>query len=294
MRSVQYISEDKARMSRALCLAKGLFRSLRKEERSQSLDIELKWGDSFIRFESPESLGADDMRILQAVVAVATSTGGLELSSHPETPRGVSLKECLDREGWQSTESSLLLEASQNQLSRLAGYSKKTSDKKHIRASLRRLSRVWMTVRQDGGKKACFQLLYWQKPETTFGRMTIVLNPVAAKAVWGGQYTNLFLHEARRLHSDPARLLYQRLCGYIDPGQSRRVGVDKLLNYVWPDAADGVGNQRQRLRRIRISLEEIAQLGWTVVCIDKKVYVFRRPVRKDVEFVDSSSVNPPA
>lgn len=281
MSVVQYISEDKARMSRVFCLAKGLFRSLRKGERAQPLDIQLDIEGASIRFQSPESLGVDEMRVLQAVVGRATRNGGLELDPHPISPRGVVLKERLDRLGWTFFDSTLLLESSQRVLSNLAGYSKKTADKKHIRTSLDRLSQVWMTVRQ-GDKEQRFQILHWQKPETASRKMTIILNPITANAVWGGQYTYLSLSEIRRLRTDAARLIHQRLCGYINVGKSRRVGVAKLLSYVWPEATSSVDNQRRRLRHMRLSLEEIAQLGWKVVCIDNDVYTFRRPAFKKI------------
>lgn len=44
--------------------------------------------------------------------------------------------------------------------------------------------------------------------------------------------------EVRVLQTDPARLMHQRLCGWIDPGKSGRVELDTLCGYVWPDEAN--------------------------------------------------------
>ena len=62
----------------AHCLAPGLFRALKRGERKRSkLDVTYDYGDGKrIEFSGPEPLGADDLRILQGLVAMAGPNGG--------------------------------------------------------------------------------------------------------------------------------------------------------------------------------------------------------------------------
>ena len=62
-----------ARHDPAHCLAPGLFRALKRGERKHSkLDVIYDYGDGKrIEFSGPEPLGADDLRILQGLVAMA-------------------------------------------------------------------------------------------------------------------------------------------------------------------------------------------------------------------------------
>jgi hypothetical protein len=49
------------------------------------------------------------------------------------------------------------------------------------------------------------------------------LNPLIAQAVMGGgQHVRISMDEVRALDSETARLLHQRLCGWIDPGKAAR------------------------------------------------------------------------
>ena len=71
------------------CLAPGLFRSLQKGERKRAkLDVVYDFGDGRrVEFSGPEPLGADDLRVLQGLVATAGPTGQV-LSSQPQTEMG--------------------------------------------------------------------------------------------------------------------------------------------------------------------------------------------------------------
>ncbi|WP_411907670.1 replication protein C, IncQ-type, partial [Salmonella enterica] len=61
----------------AHCLAPGLFRALRRGERKRStLDVTDDYGDGQrIEFSGPEALGAEDLRSLQGLVAMAGPHG---------------------------------------------------------------------------------------------------------------------------------------------------------------------------------------------------------------------------
>ncbi|WP_434057944.1 replication protein C, IncQ-type [Acinetobacter pseudolwoffii] len=59
--------------------------------------------------------------------------------------------------------------------------------------------------------------------------------------------------EVRALDSETARLLHQRLCGWIDPGKTGKASIDTLCGYVWPSEASG-STMRKRRQRVREAL----------------------------------------
>src|SRR5690625_6564783 len=76
-------------------------------------------------------------------------------------------------------------------------------------------------------------------------------------------YARIDMAEVRVLQTDPARLMHQRLCGWIDPGKSGRVELDTLCGYVWPDEANAEAMKKRR-QTARKALAELADVGWVV------------------------------
>jgi hypothetical protein len=66
----------------------------------------------------------------------------------------------------------------------------------------------------------------------------------------GAQHVRIDMDEVRALQTDPARLMYQRLCGWIDPGKSGRVELDTLCGYVWPGQATNPVRSRRDAKRL--------------------------------------------
>ncbi|MDF4280622.1 replication protein C, IncQ-type, partial [Vibrio parahaemolyticus] len=86
--SLSHVRHDPAH-----CLAPGLFRALKRGERKRGkLDVTYDYGDGKrIEFSGPEPLGADDLRILQGLVAMA-GPNGLVLGPEPKTEGGRQLR----------------------------------------------------------------------------------------------------------------------------------------------------------------------------------------------------------
>lgn len=82
-----------ARHAPNLCLAPGLFRSFMKKERQkQKLDVTYWHGAAeCLRFIGFEPLGADDMRLLQVLVALA-GPSGMILSADPSASLAKTLR----------------------------------------------------------------------------------------------------------------------------------------------------------------------------------------------------------
>ncbi len=105
------------------CLAPGLFRSLKRGDRKMlKLDVTYNYGHGKrIEFSGPEPLGADDLRILQGLVAMA-GPSGLTLSPEPETEGGQQLRIALELKWDAVQQNAMLVKGSYRALAREIGY----------------------------------------------------------------------------------------------------------------------------------------------------------------------------
>lgn len=99
---------------------------------------------------------------------------------------------------------------------------------------------------------------------------------LAQAVMGGGQHVRISMDEVRALDSETARLLHQRLCGWIDPGKTGKASIDTLCGYVWPSEASG-STMRKRRQRVREALPELVALGWTVTEFAAGKYDITRP-----------------
>ena len=258
--SLSHVRHDPAH-----CLAPGLFRALKRGERKRSkLDVTYDYGDGKrIEFKGPEPLGADDLRILQGLVAMA-GPNGLVLSPEPKTEGGQQLWLFLEPKWEAVTADAMVVKGSYRALAREIGYAEDGGSQfKAIRECIERLWTVSI-IAQNGRKRQGFRLLAEYASDEAGGRLYVALNPLIAQAVMGGgQHVRISMDEVRALDSEAARLLHQRLCGWIDPGKTGKAAIDTLCGYVWPSEASG-STMRKRRQRVREALPELVALGWTV------------------------------
>jgi len=217
-----------ARHDRAHCLAPGLFRSLKSGERKRAkLDVTYTHGkDETVRFVGFEPLGADDMRLLQGIVSMGGPNGVL-LSPEPKTEVGKQLRLFLDPQFEAIAQDALVVRESLPKMLAEIGLTDGGDNIKALKASLLRMSNVTVIVTR-GSRQASFHLMSYAIDEED-GRLAIALNPRITKAILGGSsYTRISMDEVRALKTNPARLIHQRLCGWIDPGKSGRAELDML------------------------------------------------------------------
>jgi hypothetical protein len=251
----------------AHCLAPGLFRSLKRGDRKRlKLDVTYQYGkDTSIRFWGPEPLGADDMRILQGLVAMAAVSGdggrGILLHPEPRTEAGQQLRLLLETKFDAIAQDAMVAKGSYRQLAKEVGYAD-IEDSRPIRDCIERLWAVSVIV-ESKGKRQGFRILSEYASDDVEGRLFVALNPRLADAIMGNaQHLHIDLYEVRRLSSDPARLVHQRL-HWINAGTAQNVTLDTLCGYVWPDEAtpEAMKKRRQTVRR---ALAELVSINWTV------------------------------
>lgn len=245
-----------ARHDPAHCLAPGLFRSLKRGK----LDVVYDYGDGKrIDFSGPEPLGVDDLRILQGLVAL-TGPSGLLLSPEPQTEAGRQLRLFLEPKWEAVQQDAMVVKGSYRALAREVGYAN-IDDTRPVRDCIERLWKVSIIV-QNGRKRQGFRLLSEYTSDEQDGKLYLALNPLITRAVMGGQHIRIDMAEVRSLQTDPARLLHQRLCGWIDSGRSGRVALDTLCGYVWPEEVINVKTIKKRRQIARKALSELAAVGW--------------------------------
>lgn len=266
----------------AHCLAPGLFRSLKRGERKKlKLDVTYTHGKDSIRFWGPEPLGVDDLCVLQGLVAIAATSGdnrrGILLKQETESETGQQLRLWLDLK-WEAIEKdAMVARGSFRQLARELGYADEGGSQfKTLRESIERLWAVSVIVERDGRRQG-FRILSDYASDERDGKLFVALNPRLAEAVMGERpYTRIEMAEVRSLSTDPARLIHQRLCGWIDPGKSGRVELDTLCSYVRPDEASAEAMKKRR-QTARKALAELAAVGWTLVEYTKGKWEVTRP-----------------
>lgn len=269
-----------ARHDPAHCLVPGLFRSLRRGERKNlKLDVTYQHGpQTTIRFIGFEPLDAQDMRLLQGIVALS-GPNGVILSSEPKTDRGHQLRLLLNPKFDAERANTLVVKSTLGQLMREIGYKTDGAEaRKDLKASLLRMSNVTMQVK-DGGREASFHLLSYAFDEDD-SSLFVALNPRVARAVMGDSaHTRIELSEVRALKSDPARLIHQRLCGWIAPGKSGRIELDTVCAYVWPESTENQNTMKTRRQTARKSLAEMKAFSWLINEYATAKFEIRRPAR---------------
>lgn len=260
------------------CLAPGLFRSLQRGERKRSkLDVTYQYGDGEqARFIGFEPLGADDMRLLQGLVALSGPCG-VVLPPKPSNSVGQKLRQSLNPKFDAVEQDALVVRESITKILYETGLSDGGNNILNIKKCLVRMSNVSVVVRNHC-RQASFQLMSHEF-DVANGWLFVALNTRITAAVLGQRHVRIEMSEVRRLQTDPARLIHQRLCGWIDPGKSRRVTIETLCDYIWPNEAsvDALKKRRQTARR---ALAELVHIGWKLEEYAKGKWSIGRPITR--------------
>ena len=271
-----------ARHDPAHVLAPGLFKSLKKGDyKLLKLDVAYEFGKGErIEFKAAEPLGAPELRVLQGLVAMAGPSGLLH-SPEPKTGSGQQLRLLLETKFEAVQADALVAKGSFRTLAKEIGYLD-IENTKGIQKSIERLWGVSVIVQKDG-RRMGFRLLASYDADEGDGRLHVALNPRIAQAIMGDRpHTRIELSEVRQLKTDPARLMHQRLCGWIDPGKSsREITLEKLCEYVWLESTENANTLKKRRQSVRKALTELVAASWVVDEYAKNKFNVSRPdVRK--------------
>lgn len=258
------------------CLVPGLFRSLKRGERKKlKLDVTYRNTENVqARFVGFEPLGADDMRLLQGLVVLG-GPKGIILTPEPTADLPKQLRLFLKPKFDAEVQDALVVRESLTSLLSEIGLTDGGDNIKAIKACLMRMANVTVVVTK-GSQQRSFHLLSYAFDEED-GRLFVALNPQITEAILGKRpYTRIEMAEVRALQTDAARLIHQRLCGWIDPGKARCVELDTLAGYVWPDETNAEAMKKRR-QKVRKALAELVDVGWNVSEYAKGKWEIRRP-----------------
>lgn len=279
------------RHDKSCSLAPGLFRSLKRGERKKSLDIKYQTGTISLHFKSEELLGADDLRVLQGVVAMA-SIQQIEFSpSSPQTQDGKLLASVIKGTLTENGEALLycMVKTTVYRLAKEIGYEDDGgSQREAIINALDRMASV-RVIYDDEVKHSPMDFVGYIFIKET-GQIMVAVNPLIAKAIWvENSFVHIDMDEVRAITSDTVRVLHHRLCAVIDPGKRQSFNIDTLVNYVWPDEVNPV-TQRKRRSYIRAALKELSRLqGWVVTEEKAGKYQIQRPRSRNLLYRKNSS-----
>lgn len=258
-----------ARIESSHLLAHGLFRSLKKGERKTSkLDITYDFSrDKSVRFVSFEPLGVDDLKILRAIVALASRAHHAEnklltLDHDTTSALGTSLRHDLYLKDDAVTKSTVIARTSFREIAKVANYASSSSTQlARIKASILRMSNVSMFVK-NGTRSESYHLLSFSSNDDL---LHVALNMKLAEVMLSSsRYAYIDFDEANALKSDAAVLLHSRLCATIDFNKSQRFSIDTLCSYVYHDETTPQARSNHR-KSIRRALEEIKKIDWKVI-----------------------------
>ena len=284
-----------ARHDPAHCLAPGLFRSFKKGDRKKiPLNVTYKFGkNEQLEFSCSELLGADDLKVLQGLVAMA-GPNGVILHEEAKTEVGQQLRLLLETK-WEAVQKdSQVVKGSYYTLAKEIGYEGDGGKVfKLLRDSIERLWKVSIIAQKPSAsgkvRRQGYRLLADYASDEADGKLYVALNPRITEAILGRRaFTRIDMYEVRSLKSDCATLIHQRLCGWIDVGITRAVTMETLIGYVWPNS-DGEyvqaepSTERNYRQRIKQALGELRSVGWDIDEYVKGKFNISRPSQKNSE-----------
>jgi len=257
-----------ARLEPAIAGCPGLFAA--RTAGADVLDARYQLGDVELRMLAAHRPRPADLMTLAVLVALAGPGG------HAPSDADEGLIGALEATA-ASASSPLVVRTTRARVLSECGIKDGGSARAALVESLTRLAGI-IAIASRGSQRVSMHLLSFAIDEAT-GKLAAALSPRLTAAVLGGRHVRLELMELRAL-SEHARLLYVRLCAWVDPRSMRRVRLDVLMGYLWPEPPADAGAARDRRRLVRRAMQRLGELpGWCVEADQRGVqYTITRPV----------------
>lgn len=294
-----------ARFHPILSLVSGLFTSKSRQLKSiptQPVCLGSKsYNGTEYFFVGLNPLGASDLRILQAIYLLAShpsNTLELEITS-PLSQVSTRLAQALTVSGGGAGFGrSKIVSCTIADLANAGGYaSSGGGSRKIVSDALSRLAAITVVFNQGGTEVSRSNLLAstnLDPSEDGIGNYTdkivIALSPGLSPPLLAGSkagFVRIPHADIRALSNieggknlDSARLIYVRLCGFINPGKEKKVSAATLSKYAFGEAASK-DTARRQYQNVRDALENLKAIGWAVSGDERKggerVYTIKRP-----------------
>jgi len=253
----------------------GVFRNILKGSPRRAIKVrhEYKDGKTFTEFTSYCQPDGEDLRVMLTLIAMANEDPRKILRENTKTADGIELRKRVAPEHDAVDLPMVIAQGTYKGLAEMMGKAWRRGDEtlKELRGSLERLANIWITM-SNGYYRYGFHLcsVVLEKEPGTF---KIAINPVLSKSIIKPCAFRTVDMAAIRGLSASALIIYVRLCGWIDEGDTRKIALDTLIGYGWgvppqdrniPEAPPSKNTVRQWRLKARKALDEIRKLGWGV------------------------------
>lgn len=304
----QNLSDQPERFARfhpVLSLVAGLFTSKSRQTKSAASTAICLGSQSYsgrdYDFYGPAPLGGSDLRILQAIYLLASQpSNALEMEiTSPLSKVSTRLVEGLafsgDGDGFGRAK---VLTCSITDLANASAYvSSGGGSRKVINDALSRLTSITVVVKDESREVFRSALLACTDLNPAVDgigneadKIAIALSPALSSPLLAGSkaaFVRIPHADIQALSNieagknlDSARLIYLRLCGFINPGQEKKVSAATLAQYAFGEAASK-DTARRQYQNVRDALENLKSIGWVTSGDDRKsgarVYTIKRP-----------------
>jgi hypothetical protein len=255
-----------------------LFRPLPKikEKNRATLNVTYKSanGQHEFNFSARQALGIPEQTLLLVLFELAQEqyavfSSDVVLSSTTSNQLGQELWIKLHKGLYNALGKTLSFTTSWFELSCRCGLVDGGANHKLRQKQLERLCEVvvWETQKVSSGKEIKRQsyLVSWLLGDD--GKIHLALNCRLASALLGEHYAQVSMAERLSLMREPARAVHAFLSTTVSRGKSLKIGVDTLMQRLWPEGGLVVpaGTLRRRQKDVRDALNAIAALaGWQV------------------------------
>ena len=233
---------------------------------------------------SPTILGADDLQILLAVLALAGMQKDTIKSANSDEYRR-DVIDGLEAKGWYASVEHSRVEVSQSDLCREANLKVGGAAYRRMNASLARLAMVTCSdlgaAAEDGRPtkvRESKERLLWSRRNERSGKMVVVLNFRSTDAIQR-DYVRIDLNKSRAL-DEMGRLLHLRWCSMVWEGKTTKVETDRLCDMVYGNEPETRRQRSRRKEEIRHGMSVLGRLpGWFVTEHRRAVFEVTRPSR---------------
>ena len=252
------VEDDFARYETRVALTDGVFLPRKRGER-KALQIATEGDGVRLTWRMFHALGPDDESVLLALISIL-GEDSMELVATP----GTRLRKLLDPDDT-SKAPSRATHTSLYEVAKRAGftYPGSGSAQKAVKQSLTRLSSTILRVETEEFE-GCMALCAFMMEKKT-GKLAIASHCRLAQALIGDKtFARVSLTERTQLDSDAAKVAHRWLSAWLPGGQTRRIGLDRLVSHVWGGEEITSSGLRDRRATLRSALAEITVLpGWT-------------------------------
>jgi len=263
-----------------------LFRPIPKDHARPPLDVTYKpeSGGHYLRFSAKAALGIPEQTLLLVLLELAqqqlgNSAAAAVLSATTTNEIGRELWCRLHPLEYGDDAQTLMLETSWYELNRRCGSQTGGSTQALREKQLERLCEVIIWEYFGDNKMSKRQSYLIALVIGNDDRMHIALNYRLARALLGKPYSQVSLAERLLLKRDVPMAIHAFLSTAIGIGHTLKIGIERLLERLWPIQGDDApsSTHRSRRRQVKDGLTAIGHLdGWSVQWQSRELAVVTR------------------